>query len=58
MLFQMRFRTLFTLLRFLIVPAGSASADMRFNFENCYKQSVGSSQRADVLAKWPVNENG
>jgi len=21
----------------LIVPAGSASADMRFNFENCYK---------------------
>ena len=24
----------------LIVPAGSASADMRFNFENCYKQSL------------------
>ena len=22
------------------------------------KQSVGSAQRADVLAKWPVNENG
>ena len=36
MLFQMRFRTLFTLLLSLIVPAGSASADMRFNFENCY----------------------
>ena len=34
--FQMRFRTLFTLLLSLIVPAGSASADMRFNFENCY----------------------
>ncbi len=33
----MRFRTLFTLLLSLIVPAGSASADMRFNFENCYK---------------------
>lgn len=28
---------LFTLLLSLIVPAGSASADMRFNFENCYK---------------------
>ena len=25
-----------TLLLSLIVPAGSASADMRFNFENCY----------------------
>lgn len=35
--FQMRFRMLFTLLLSLIVPAGSASADMRFNFENCYK---------------------
>ena len=22
------------------------------------KRSVGSAQRADVLAKWPVNENG
>lgn len=40
MLFQMRFRTLFTLLLFLIALAGSASADMRFNFENCYKQSL------------------
>ena len=37
MLFQMRFRTLFTLLLSLIPPAGSASADMRFNFENCYR---------------------
>ena len=37
MLFQMRFRTLFTLLLSLIAPAGFASADMRFNFENCYK---------------------
>ena len=37
MLFRTRFRTLFTLLLSLIVPAGSASADMRFNFENCYK---------------------
>lgn len=36
MLFQMRFRMLSTLLLSLIVPAGSASADMRFNFENCY----------------------
>ena len=36
MLFPMRFRTLFTLLLSLIVPAGSAPADMRFNFENCY----------------------
>ena len=36
MLIQMRFRMLFTLLLSLIVPAGSASADMRFNFENCY----------------------
>ena len=35
--FQMRFRMLSTLLLSLIVPAGSASADMRFNFENCYK---------------------
>ena len=35
--FQMRFRMLFTLLLSLIVPAGSASADMCFNFENCYK---------------------
>ena len=39
MLFQMRFRMLFTLLLSLIVPAGSASADMRFNFENCYKMA-------------------
>ena len=38
MLFQMRFRMLSTLLLSLIVPAGSASADMRFNFENCYRQ--------------------
>ena len=29
-------RTLFTLLLSLIAPAGSASADIRFNFENCY----------------------
>ena len=36
MLFQMRFRTLFTLLLSLIAPAASASADMCFNFENCY----------------------
>ena len=35
--FQMRFRMLFALLLSLIVPAGSASADMRFNFENCYR---------------------
>ena len=38
--FQMRFRMLSTLLLSLIVPAASASADMRFNFENCYKQSL------------------
>ena len=35
--FQTRFRILSTLLLSLIVPAGSASADMRFNFEICYK---------------------
>ena len=40
MLFQMRFRMLSTLLLSLIVPAGSAPADMCFNFENCYKQSL------------------
>ena len=34
--FQMRFSTLFTLLLSLIVPAGSASADMCFSFENFY----------------------
>lgn len=39
MLFQMRFRTLFTLLLSLIVPAGSAPADMCFNFENRYRYS-------------------
>ena len=38
MLFQMRFRMLSTLL--LSLMAGSASADMRFYFENCYKQSL------------------
>ena len=38
--FQMRFRMLSTLLLSLIVPAGSASADMRFNFENCYKLRI------------------
>ena len=48
MLFQMRFRTLFTLLLSLIVPAGSASADMRFNFENCYKKLVA---RAGIAPK-------
>ena len=37
MLFQMRFRMLSMLLLSLIVPAGSASADMCFHFENCYK---------------------
>ena len=40
MLFQMRFRMLSTLLLSLIVPAGSASADMRFNFESCYNFSL------------------
>ena len=40
MLFQMRFRTLFTLLLSLIAPAGYASANMRFNFENCYILSL------------------
>ena len=38
--FQMRFRILSTLLLSLIVPAGSASANMRFNFENCYNQNI------------------
>ncbi len=36
----MRFRMLSTLLLSLIVPAGSASADMRFNFEKCYKLTI------------------
>ena len=36
MLFQMRFRTLFTLLLSLMVPVGSAPADICFNFENRY----------------------
>ena len=48
MLFQMRFRMLFTLLLSLIVPAGSASADMRFMFENCYKKLVA---RAGIAPK-------
>lgn len=48
MLIQMRFRMLFTLLLSLIVPAGSASADMRFNFENCYKKLVA---RAGIAPK-------
>lgn len=48
MLFQMRFRMLFTLLLSLIVPAGSASADMRFDFENCYKKLVA---RAGIAPK-------
>ena len=48
MLLQMRFRMLFTLLLSLIVPAGSASADMRFNFENCYKKLVA---RAGIAPK-------
>ena len=48
MLFQMQFRMLFTLLLSLIVPAGSASADMRFNFENCYKKLVA---RAGIAPK-------
>lgn len=39
---------LFTLLLPLIVPAGSASADMRFNFENCYKKLVA---RAGIAPK-------
>ena len=33
-------RTLFTLLLSLIAPAGSASADIRFNFENCYNYRI------------------
>ena len=48
MLFQMRFRMLSTLLLSLIVPAGSASADMRFNFENCYQKLVA---RAGIAPK-------
>ena len=44
--FQMRFRTLFTLLLSLIAPAGFASADMRFNFENCYKMKMPALLRA------------
>lgn len=33
-------RTLFTLLLSLIASAGSASADIRFNFENCYNYRI------------------
>lgn len=33
-------RTLFTLLLSLIAPAGSASANIRFNFENCYNYRI------------------
>ena len=33
-------RTLFTLLLSLIAPAGSASADIRFNFENYYNYRI------------------
>ena len=36
MLFRTQSNTLFTLLLSLIVPPSFASADMRFNFENCY----------------------
>ena len=49
MLFQMRFRTLFTLLLSLIAPAGSASTDMRFNFENCYSKVRNETQYSRTL---------
>ena len=37
MLFQMRYNVLFRQFRLLTAQAGSIPADMRFNFENCYK---------------------
>ena len=49
MLFQMRFRTFFALLLSLIAPAGSASADMRFNFENCYNKQASALSHAHAL---------
>ena len=49
MLFQMRFRMLSTLLLSLIVPAGSASADMRFNFENCYKSGNNNTRLSNII---------
>ena len=49
--FQMRFRMLSTLLLSLIVPAGSASANMRFNFENCYKKKLAATMRLYVCTK-------
>ena len=52
MLFQMRFRMLFTLWLSLIVPAGSASADMRFNFENCYKENRGIPELGRAVSGW------
>ena len=52
---------LFTLLLSLIVPAGSASADMRFNFENFYKQDdeaayilLGIENQTDIHYAMPV----
>ena len=52
MLFQMRFRMLSTLLLSLIVPAGSASADMRFNFENCYNTKKVQQSQTATLFVW------
>ena len=57
MIFRTRFRMLFTLLLSLIVPAGSASADMRFNFENCYKFDVENSMIRPIDGLAPNDYN-
>ena len=37
MLFQTRFNTSFKMYRLLTVQGGFVHADIRYNFENCYK---------------------
>ena len=48
MLFRTRYNVLFRQFRLLTAQAGSASADMRFDFENCYKKLVA---RAGIAPK-------
>ena len=40
MLFQTRFNTSFKMYRLLTVQGGFVHADIRYNFENCYKAFV------------------
>ena len=53
MLFQMRFRTLFTLLLSLIVPAGSASADMRSSKCDSDIPGIGKVYSAGIIRENP-----